>query len=113
MMIKFKPFCNRCGEGQVMSSDSRTCTDRNECLELPCLNGGTCYNKQPPLRYTCVCSDNFYGDHCEFIREQQALKLSTSALASVVACLVVIISEYPYLNLSSSFFSLKIYLLSY
>lgn len=82
-----------CGDGLVMSTDNRGCIDRNECQDLPCLNGGTCYNKEPRLRYTCVCPDNFYGDHCEFVREQQALKLSTSALASVVACLVIIISK--------------------
>lgn len=77
-----------------MSGDNRGCIDRNECLDFPCLNGGTCYNKEPRLRYSCVCPNDFYGDNCEFVREQQHLKLSTSALASVVACLVVIISEY-------------------
>lgn len=77
-----------------MSGDNRGCIDRNECLDFPCLNGGTCYNKEPRLRYSCVCPNDFYGDNCEFVREQQHLKLSTSALASVVACLIVIISEY-------------------
>lgn len=83
-----------CGEGLVMSGDNRGCIDRNECLDFPCLNGGTCYNKEPRLRYSCACPADYYGDNCEFVREQQHLKLSTSALASVVACLVVIISKY-------------------
>lgn len=80
-----------------MSGDNRGCIDRNECLDFPCLNGGTCYNKEPRLRYSCACPVDYYGDNCEFVREQQHLKLSTSALASVVACLVVIISKYFFL----------------
>jgi hypothetical protein len=60
---------------------------------MPCLNGGTCINQEPRLRYRCVCPENFWGENCMFMKERQALKLSTSALAAVIACLLIIISK--------------------
>lgn len=82
-----------CGDGMVVSSEGKGCVDRNECLDMPCLNGGTCINQEPRLRYRCVCPENFWGENCEFMKERQALKLSTSALAAVIACLLIIISK--------------------
>lgn len=38
-----------------MTSDS--------CRPNPCLNGGACENRKPG--YRCICSENFYGSHCE------------------------------------------------
>lgn len=78
----------------VVSSEGKGCVDRNECLDMPCLNGGTCINQEPRLRYRCVCPENFWGENCEFMKERQALKLSTSALAAVIACLLIIISKF-------------------
>jgi hypothetical protein len=83
-----------CGDGMVVSSEGKGCVDRNECLDMPCLNGGTCINQEPRLRYRCVCPENFWGENCMFMKERQALKLSTSALAAVIACLLIIISKY-------------------
>lgn len=82
-----------CGDGMVVSSEGKGCVDRNECLDMPCLNGGTCINQEPRLRYRCVCPENFWGENCMFMKERQALKLSTSALAAVIACLLIIISK--------------------
>ncbi|XP_050307526.1 neural-cadherin-like isoform X2 [Anthonomus grandis grandis] len=80
-----------CGEGRVMSSDSKDCTDKDECLDLPCLNGGTCLNLEPDLRYQCNCPDGFWGENCQLIQEGQTLKLSMGALAAILVCLLIIL----------------------
>lgn len=85
-------FCS-CGEGQITSPDSKGCMDRNECLDLPCLNGGTCINQEPRLRYLCKCPDGFWGENCELIQEGQVLKLSMAALAAILVCLLIILRE--------------------
>lgn len=41
----------------------------NHCQKNPCLEGGTCvitYNSADISTYTCLCSDLFEGNHCEF-----------------------------------------------
>lgn len=89
-----------------MSTDQKGCMDRNECLDLPCLNGASCINLEPKLRYRCVCLDGFWGDNCESIQEGQTLKLSMGALAAILVCLLVILGEslsplpYPRTSLS-------------
>ncbi|XP_068904347.1 neural-cadherin isoform X1 [Tenebrio molitor] len=80
-----------CGEGKIMSPDSKDCTDKDECLDLPCLNGGTCVNLDPHLRYRCTCPDGFWGENCELIQEGQTLKLSMGALAAILVCLLIIL----------------------
>ncbi|KAK7072335.1 hypothetical protein SK128_007151 [Halocaridina rubra] len=35
-----------CGTGRMLSVSKTTCDDINECAWSPCLNGGTCFNKQ-------------------------------------------------------------------
>lgn len=82
-----------CGEGRIVSPDAKGCTDKDECLDLPCLNGGTCINQEPRLRYRCVCPDGFWGENCELIQEGQTLKLSMGALAAILVCLLIILSE--------------------
>lgn len=77
-----------------MSTDQKGCTDRNECLDLPCLNGASCINLEPKYRYRCVCLDGFWGENCEMIQEGQTLKLSMGALAAILVCLLVILSEH-------------------
>uniref|UniRef100_A0AAR5P4U7 Neural-cadherin n=1 Tax=Dendroctonus ponderosae TaxID=77166 RepID=A0AAR5P4U7_DENPD len=80
-----------CGEGRIMSADSKDCTDKDECIDLPCLNGGTCINLEPNLRYRCNCPDGFWGENCELIQEGQTLKLSMGALAAILVCLLIIL----------------------
>lgn len=80
-----------------MSPDSKDCMDKDECLDLPCLNGGTCVNQEPRLRYRCYCPDGFWGENCELIQEGQTLKLSMGALAAILVCLLIILSEHPFL----------------
>lgn len=76
-----------------MSPDSKDCMDKDECLDLPCLNGGTCVNLEPRFRYQCQCPDGFWGENCELIQEGQTLKLSMGALAAILVCLLIILSE--------------------
>lgn len=83
-----------CGEGRIMSPDNKDCMDKDECLDLPCLNGGTCINLEPRLRYRCHCPDGFWGENCELIQEGQTLKLSMGALAAILVCLLIILSEH-------------------
>ena len=79
-----------------MSPDGKGCTDRNECLDLPCLNGATCINLDPKERYRCRCLDGFWGANCELVQEGQTLKLSMGALAAILVCLLIILSEQPF-----------------
>lgn len=37
--------------------------DINECASMPCLNGGVCEDLLN--NYTCTCTANFTGSHCE------------------------------------------------
>nr|CAD7440271.1 unnamed protein product [Timema bartmani] len=80
-----------CGEGQIVSPDNKGCTDKNECLDVPCLNGGTCINQDPRHRYRCVCPGGFWGENCELVQEGQTLKLSMGALAAILVCLLIIL----------------------
>ncbi|GLH00437.1 Neural-cadherin [Gryllus bimaculatus] len=75
-----------CGEGRILTPDQKSCMDKNECLERPCLNGGTCINQDPKLRYRCVCQEGFWGENCELVQEGQTLKLSMGALAAILVC---------------------------
>lgn len=84
---------NSCGEGRVMSTDQKGCMDRNECLDLPCMNGASCINLEPKFRYRCVCLDGFWGENCQLVQEGQTLKLSMGALAAILVCLLIILSE--------------------
>lgn len=36
--------------------------DVNECLNLPCFNGGTCINNAGS--FTCNCTDGWEGNEC-------------------------------------------------
>lgn len=92
---------NSCGEGRVMSTDQKGCMDRNECLDLPCMNGASCINLEPKFRYRCVCLDGFWGENCQLVQEGQTLKLSMGALAAILVCLLIILSEQFHINLPS------------
>lgn len=81
-----------------MSPDGKGCMDRNECLDLPCMNGATCINLDPKDRYQCRCLDGFWGANCELVQEGQTLKLSMGALAAILVCLLIILSEPRYYN---------------
>lgn len=77
----------------MQTADLKGCMDKNECLDAPCQNGGTCENQEPRLRYRCNCPPGFWGEHCELVQEGQTLKLSMGALAAILVCLMTILSE--------------------
>ena len=76
-----------------MTPDGKGCEDRNECLDNPCLNGGSCMNRDKNERYKCVCASGFAGANCELMQEEQILRLSMGALAAILVCLLIILSK--------------------
>ena len=83
----------RCPRGQRVTPDGKGCEDRNECLDNPCLNGGSCLNKDNTERYKCQCTAGFSGANCELMQEEQILRLSMGALAAILVCLLFILSK--------------------
>lgn len=81
-----------CGESKVMTLDGKGCIDRDECLTNPCLNGGLCINREP--FYLCDCPDGYFGENCEFLQQGQIVRLSMGALAAILVCLLIILSEW-------------------
>ena len=81
----------RCPRGQRVTPDGKGCEDRNECLDNPCLNGGTCVNRETNERYKCACTTGFSGANCELMQEEQILRLSMGALAAILVCLLIIL----------------------
>jgi EGF-like domain len=76
-----------------VTPDGKGCEDRNECLDNPCINGGTCINRDTNERYTCICPSGFSGSNCELMQEEQILRLSMGALAAILVCLLIILSK--------------------
>uniref|UniRef100_A0A1B0GHQ4 Putative cadherin egf lag seven-pass g-type receptor n=1 Tax=Lutzomyia longipalpis TaxID=7200 RepID=A0A1B0GHQ4_LUTLO len=91
------PVLHHLRQGRIMAPDGKGCIDRNECIDLPCLNGATCINLEPRLRYRCICPDGFWGENCELIQEGQTLKLSMGALAAILVCLLIILKMGVYI----------------
>ncbi|KAJ7993401.1 hypothetical protein DPEC_G00272060 [Dallia pectoralis] len=51
-----------CG-GQGAWSQPPVCDEINECVSLPCLNGGTCRDRV--ASFLCECDDGFSGNRCQ------------------------------------------------
>lgn len=83
----------RCPEGFTITEDGKNCTDANECLSDPCLNGGKCVNLPHGEGYYCVCPDGFGGSFCGARHEEKVMRLSMAALAAILICLLNILSK--------------------
>ena len=81
-----------------MTPDGKSCVDRNECLDNPCHNGGTCINRETVERYSCLCPGGFSGDNCELMQEEQILRMSMGALAIILICLLLIMGMCQWLH---------------
>ena len=43
--------------------------DIDECLDKPCKNGALCeQDLETPGKYTCYCTDQFIGKHCDEVK---------------------------------------------
>ncbi|KAK8405263.1 hypothetical protein O3P69_001675 [Scylla paramamosain] len=60
-----------CPVGSQISHGGGSCQDLDECEWLPCLNGGTCVNREPG--YSCHCTASHGGEHCETERKDAAV----------------------------------------
>ncbi|KAF2351785.1 EGF-like domain [Trinorchestia longiramus] len=71
----------RCSPGSRLSDDGSTCEDIDECIFLPCLNGGTCTNQ--PLGYRCSCPPSITGTNCNMsIQHDSWSRLQLPAIAA-------------------------------
>ena len=66
----------------------------NECLQHPCLNGGTCIDTEDGFK--CDCKNGYTGNICNLLQEGQVLRLGTGALAAILICLLIILGESPF-----------------
>lgn len=86
-------FCGfRCPPGYKFRNHD--CVNDNECMWLPCINGGVCRDHIPPLKYQCVCPSGYTGVHCELeIAASGAIMPSKDFIVAVIVCLLVLLGK--------------------
>ena len=90
----------RCEQGYTLSLDGKNCTDDDECLNSPCMNGGVCKNLDRGEGFYCICPEGFSGEVCNALKQEKVMRLSTAALAAILICLVNILGKTPLLLLT-------------
>lgn len=83
----------RCEHGYTQSLDGKNCTDDDECLNSPCMNGGVCKNLDRGEGFYCICPEGFSGDLCNALKQEKVMRLSTAALAAILICLINILGK--------------------
>lgn len=83
----------RCAQGYKPRDN--TCINDNECMWLPCINGGICKDHEPPLRYVCLCPEDYTGIHCELeLARSGAIKPSRDFILAVIVCLTLLLGKF-------------------
>lgn len=83
----------RCEHGYTPSHDGKNCTDDDECLSSPCMNGGVCKNLDRGEGFYCICPEGYSGDLCNALKQEKVMRLSTAALAAILICLINILGK--------------------
>lgn len=61
-----------CGQLSTLRVPCWLCFTEYPCVREPCLNGGTCQEKDYPFgSYLCICPEDFYGETCELGKEDR------------------------------------------
>lgn len=64
---------------------------------LPCINGGICKDYEPPLRYQCLCPEDYTGIHCELeLARSGAIMPSRDFILAVIVCLLLLLGKSKY-----------------
>lgn len=82
----------RCPQGYKFYEN--TCINENECMWMPCINGGICKDYEPPLRYECTCPKWYTGAHCELeLGSTGAIMPSKDFILAVIICLIMLLGK--------------------
>jgi hypothetical protein len=70
--------------------------DIDECINNPCMNGGTCNNM--PGYYECICPVGWYGSKCEMGKSPFIWSIASIWIAEMLLelCLVICIVTHSY-----------------
>ena len=86
----------------MLTPDEQNCTDENECLSHPCMNGAICVNLDNGNGFQCICAEGYSGDLCDAVHQEKVMRLSNAALAAILICLANILSECSFFAASES-----------